>query len=58
MSRFSHTVQTFGEAKLNKLATSKILLIGAGGIGCEILKNLVLVGIKYIEVIDLDTIGK
>ena len=29
---------------------------GAGGIGCEILKNLVLAGVMDIEVIDLDTI--
>ncbi len=31
-------------------------ITGAGGIGCEILKNLVLVGVMNIEVIDLDTI--
>ncbi|XP_076469784.1 SUMO-activating enzyme subunit 2-like [Babylonia areolata] len=35
---------------------SKILVVGAGGIGCELLKNLVLTGFKTIEVIDLDTI--
>ncbi|XP_041376395.1 SUMO-activating enzyme subunit 2-like isoform X2 [Gigantopelta aegis] len=35
---------------------SKILVVGAGGIGCELLKNLVLTGFRDIEVIDLDTI--
>ncbi|KAJ8303139.1 hypothetical protein KUTeg_019535 [Tegillarca granosa] len=35
---------------------SKILVVGAGGIGCELLKNLVLTGFTDIEVIDLDTI--
>lgn len=35
---------------------SKILVVGAGGIGCELLKNLVLSGFSDIEVIDLDTI--
>ncbi|XP_043195202.1 SUMO-activating enzyme subunit 2-like isoform X1 [Amphibalanus amphitrite] len=35
---------------------AKLLLVGAGGIGCEVLKNLVLSGFKNIEVIDLDTI--
>ncbi|ALC43430.1 Uba2 [Drosophila busckii] len=35
---------------------SKILVVGAGGIGCEVLKNLVLSGFTEIEIIDLDTI--
>ncbi|MFH4975349.1 hypothetical protein AB6A40_002058 [Gnathostoma spinigerum] len=34
----------------------RILVVGAGGIGCELLKNLVLTGFSDIEVIDLDTI--
>lgn len=31
-------------------------MVGAGGIGCELLKNLVLTGFEDIDVIDLDTI--
>jgi len=38
------------------VSESKILVVGAGGIGCELLKNIVLTGFKNIEVIDLDTI--
>ncbi|BFZ19816.1 hypothetical protein BsWGS_22855 [Bradybaena similaris] len=34
----------------------KLLMVGAGGIGCELLKNLVLTGFNDIELIDLDTI--
>jgi len=41
---------------LESVADAKILVVGAGGIGCELLKNLVLTGFHNIEVIDLDTI--
>merc|ERR1712141_653838 len=39
-----------------KVTDAKLLVVGAGGIGCELLKNLVLTGFKNITVIDLDTI--
>ncbi|KAL5678159.1 hypothetical protein ACJX0J_014290, partial [Zea mays] len=35
---------------------SKVLMVGAGGIGCELLKTLALSGFSDIHIIDLDTI--
>ncbi|KAK4684494.1 ubiquitin-like 1-activating enzyme E1 B, partial [Tremellales sp. Uapishka_1] len=56
MPRLSSTRALLGEETFQKVRETKLLVVGAGGIGCELLKNLVLVGFANIEIIDLDTI--
>jgi len=47
---------TVNDVVRERVRDTSLLMVGAGGIGCELLKNLVLTGFKNIEIIDLDTI--
>lgn len=54
--RHSDLERTFGKEAVATIASSHVLLVGAGGVGCEMLKNLVLLGFGQITVLDLDTV--
>ncbi|CAB4253731.1 similar to Saccharomyces cerevisiae YDR390C UBA2 Subunit of a heterodimeric nuclear SUMO activating enzyme (E1) with Aos1p [Maudiozyma barnettii] len=56
MSRDSNITKIIGEENLKKLRATKCLLIGAGGIGSELLKDLILMEFGEIHLVDLDTI--
>jgi ubiquitin-like 1-activating enzyme E1 B len=54
--RYRDVAATLGSDLFAKVQAAKVLVVGAGGIGCELLKNLVMMGFVDIETIDLDTI--
>ncbi|KAH6620847.1 hypothetical protein B0J18DRAFT_209285 [Chaetomium sp. MPI-SDFR-AT-0129] len=52
----SSAMELDSEISLTTVQQSRVLMVGAGGIGCELLKNLVLTGFGEVHVVDLDTI--
>jgi hypothetical protein len=56
MNRYAALESRVAPAHASAIYNSHILVVGAGGIGCEVLKNLVMVGFKKIDTIDLDII--
>lgn len=51
MANVTAVPQTFAEKTKELIPKSKILVVGAGGIGCEVIKNLALSGFEDIEIV-------
>ncbi|KAI9219987.1 hypothetical protein BC828DRAFT_384645 [Blastocladiella britannica] len=45
-----------GNEHASRVANAHVLVVGAGGIGCELIKNLALLPVAAIDIVDLDTI--
>ena len=48
-SRYSEQIDIFGQELINKIKNVKVLIAGAGALGCEIIKNLSLLGVGSIN---------
>ena len=57
-SRYYRQEMIFGKEYQQKIKETKVFIIGAGAIGCEHLKNLVMMGIGDIIITDMDIIEK
>ncbi|KAM6226124.1 ubiquitin-like modifier-activating enzyme 1, partial [Porphyrio hochstetteri] len=62
-SRYDGQVAVFGEELQAKLGAQKYFVVGAGAIGCELLKNFAMIGLGCgpegsVTVTDMDTIEK
>ena len=53
---FSGVETTLGTETFGAVANARVLMVGTGGIGCELLKNLVAAGFRTIHCVDLDTV--
>lgn len=56
MARDSYLRRIVGDDTVTQLRHTKVLMVGAGGIGCELIKDLMLLGYGEIHIVDLDTI--
>jgi ubiquitin-activating enzyme E1 len=56
--RYQSQVSIFGNEFQKKINDSHIFIVGAGAIGCELLKNLAMMGIGNITITDMDRIEK
>lgn len=63
VSRYDSTVAVFGKDMQEKLSTLRYFMVGAGAIGCEMMKNWALMGVGcsphgHVFVTDMDRIEK
>lgn len=56
MAKDTYFRKILGSERLKRIQSAKVVMVGAGGIGCELLKDLLLSGFGEIHIVDLDTI--
>lgn len=56
MAKDTYLKKILGSHEYEAIRNSRVLMVGAGGIGCELLKDLLLSGFGEVHIVDLDTI--
>jgi ubiquitin-activating enzyme E1 len=57
-TKYEGIINIFGKTFYEKIVNTKPFIVGAGAIGCELLKNLGMIGVKNIKLTDMDNIEK
>ena len=55
-SRYDAAIAVFGRTIHQRICNLKVFVVGAGAIGCEMMKNLALMGVRSVDITDMDTI--
>jgi molybdopterin/thiamine biosynthesis adenylyltransferase len=56
--RYQRQIMLFGEAGQEKLKAARVVIAGAGGLGCPVATYLAVAGVGHIRIIDHDTIER
>jgi ubiquitin-activating enzyme E1 len=55
-SRYDGTIHVLGRALTSALTEQRVFIVGAGALGCELIKNVACLGVKHVTITDMDTI--
>ena len=55
-SRHDGTIYVLGKKLTQALAQKRVFIVGAGALGCELIKNAACLGLKHVTITDMDTI--
>jgi len=56
--RYHRQIMLFGEDGQEKLKTARVVIAGAGGLGCPVATYLAVAGVGYLRIIDDDTVER
>jgi molybdopterin/thiamine biosynthesis adenylyltransferase len=58
LERYHRQIMLFGEAGQEKLKSARVVIAGAGGLGCPVATYLAVAGVGHLRIIDHDTVER